>query len=144
VHDLAPRLGVTLVPVAFDRPDAFDRAMAALREARADALNVLGSSLTNGFSKQIAARAAKLGLPAMFANARGTDAGGLISYGTDPTENYARAAVYVHKILSGAKPADLPVELPTRFRLTLNLKTSKALGIVVPRIILLRAETVIE
>jgi len=141
---VAPGLGVTLIPVPFDRPDEFESAFAAIGAARPDALNVLGSSLTNGFRKRIAARALKMRLPVLFSNAQGAAAGGLISYGAEPTENYRRAAAYVDKILKGAKPADLPVERPTQFYLTLNLRTAKALDIAIPRTVLLRAERVIE
>ena len=83
-------------------------------------------------------------LPTIFGSARSVEAGGLMSYNRDTTELYYRAATYVDKILKGAKPADLPVEQPTKFYLTVNLKTAKALGITIPPSILLRATKVIE
>jgi putative ABC transport system substrate-binding protein len=141
---IAPKLGVTILPVAFAKPADFDRAFAEIRGQRADALDVLGWSLINAFRKRIAARALANNLPTIYSNPRHLAAGGLMSYGASVTDMYRRAATYVDKILKGARPAELPVERPTKFILTINLKTAKALGIEVPRAILLRADEVIE
>jgi len=88
--------------------------------------------------------AAKSRLPAMYAFRFYVKAGGLISYGVDLSENYRRAAAFVDKILRGAKPADLPIEQPTRFELVINLKTAKALGLTIPPSLLARADQVID
>ncbi len=144
LKSVAPGLGIELVPIVFDRPDQFEPTFAAIRAARPDALNVLGWSLINAFRGRIAVRALEMRLPTMMTNRRSVVAGGLLSYGAHTVDLYRRAATYVDKILKGANPADLPVEQPTRFYLTVNLKTAKALGISVPRAILLRADEVIE
>lgn len=94
--------------------------------------------------KQIAKAAIKNRLPTIHSTARNVAVGGLMSYGANSVALYRRAVTYVDKILKGAKPADLPVEQPTKFDLVINLKTAKALGIMFPRSILLRADRVIE
>jgi putative ABC transport system substrate-binding protein len=96
------------------------------------------------YRRQIAAFALENGVPTIGTSVRNAEAGYLMSYGANLRNMYRRAATYVDKILKGAKPADLPVEQPTRFYLTLNLKTARALGITFPRSILLRADKVIE
>ena len=141
---VAPRLGVTLIPVLLTNPDDFDRAFAEILRERADAVNVLGYQKGRGFKRRFAAFARKNRLPSIHTNPRHVAAGALMSYGVNNRDMYRRAATFVDKILKGAKPADLPVEQPTRFYLTLNLKTAKALGITFPRSILLRADKVIE
>ncbi len=141
---IAPKLGVTILPVVFAKPDDFDRAFAEIRTARPDALNVLGWSLINAFRKRIAARALENNLPTIYSNPRHISAGGLMAYGVDLLDMYRRAATYVDKILKGANPAEMPVELPTKFEFVINLKTAKALGITFPPSILLRADRVIE
>ncbi len=139
----APGLGVTLVPIVFAKPN-IDSAFDALRRERPDALNVLGWGLVSRHRKRIAEFAPKNRLPTMQTGARGVASGGLMSYGSARNDMYHRAATYIDKILKGTKPADLPVEQPTRFYLTVNLKTAKGLGITIPPSILLRATEVIE
>ena len=141
---VAPQLGLTLLPVAFAKGADFDRAFAEIATLRADALNVLGWSLINSFRKRIGKRALEYRLPTMYSNPRSVTAGGLLSYGASVPDMYRRAAAYVDKILKGAKPAALPVAQPTKFELVVNLKTARALGITLPRSILLRADKVIE
>jgi putative ABC transport system substrate-binding protein len=136
-------LGVKLIPIEFVKPH-IDRAFDAVRRERPDALAVLGWGLTIPHTKRIAEFALENRLPTVFTSGRFVVAGGLISYGVNSLDMYRRAATYVHKILNGAKPAELPVEQPTRFVLTINLKTAKALGITFPQSILYQAAKVIE
>ncbi len=141
---VAPTLGVTLLPVAFSKPGDFDHALAVIQRERPDAVNVLGYSLVAAYRRQIVEFLLKNRLPSVHANHSWVVAGGLMSYGTSLLDLYRRSATYVDKILKGAKPADLPVEQPTRFYLTLNLKTAKALGITFPPELLYRADKVIR
>ncbi len=141
---VAPRFGMTVLPVDFARPADFDRVISTIESERPDALNVLGWSLLAAFRKRITDLALNNRLPTVFTGERSILVGGLMSYGARLPDLYRRAATFVDKILKGAKPADLPVEQPTRFYLTVNLKTAKALGITFPPSILLRADRVIE
>jgi len=125
-------------------PEDLPRAFEHLRRKRPGALNVLGYSLTTSFRNQIAAFARENGLPTIGTGLRNVEGGYLLSYGTNLRDLYRRTATYVDKILKGAKPADIPVEQPTRFYLGVNLKTAKVLGVSIPSSILLRADTVIE
>ena len=143
LQSVAPRFGVKLVPIVFAKPNV-EGAFDAMRRERPDALNILGWGLTSPYRKRIAKFGLKNRLPTMRTSPRSVVAGALMSYGVDSLDLYRRAATYVHNILKGAKPADLPVEQPTKFYLTLNLKTAKALAITFPRSILLRADRVIE
>ncbi len=138
------RLGSTIVAVEFKEPGALERAFAVLKQMRADALMHLPSSEIATYRIQIAAFALENRLPTIFAVPRSVEPGGLMSYSTSITDLYRRAATLVDKILKGAKPADLPVELPKKFDLAINLKTAKTLGITFPRSILIRADKVIE
>ena len=111
---------------------------------RAGALIVLGDPFFRAHARQIAELAAKNRLPTMFGPPEFVEAGGLMSYGQNPAEQFRRAATYVDMILKGAKPADLPVEQPTKLELVINLRTAKALKIEIPRELALRVDRVIE
>jgi putative ABC transport system substrate-binding protein len=115
-----------------------------MTKARADALVVLGSPMLLNERRRLADLAAKNRLPAVYYSRVYVDAGGLMSYGSDFPALLRRAATYVDKILKGAKPADLPVEQPTKFELVINLKTAKALGLTIPQSVLGRADEVIQ
>jgi len=137
-------LGVQLQPVALRDGADFDRAFATMARDRADALLVLPSPVLFGSRRRIVELAAARKLPSMTNAREYVDAGGLFSYGASIADLYRRGARYVEKVLKGAKPADLPVEQPTRFELVINMKTASALGLAIPRSVLLRADEVIE
>jgi putative ABC transport system substrate-binding protein len=141
VQEAAQTLGVALLPVQVINADGIDGAFAAMTREHADALFVPDDPV---FSLPVAELAVSNKLPAIFQSRRLVDAGGLMSYGTNLNDLYRQVAVYVDKILKGAKPADLPVEQPTKFELVINLKTAKALGLAVPPSLLARADEVIE
>jgi putative ABC transport system substrate-binding protein len=140
----ARALGVRLQVVEARGPEDFDRAFSEMTRARAGALTVLTSSMLFGERRRLVDLAAKNRLPAVYPWREGVDAGGLMAYGPDLADLLRRAATYVDKILKGAKPADLPVEQPTKFELVINLKTAKALGLTIPPSVLARAEEVIQ
>jgi putative ABC transport system substrate-binding protein len=143
-REAAAALGAEIVPVEIRAPGEIDNAFAAIKGAGADALVVLADPLFTAEARPIADFAVKQKLPAMVAFREQVIAGGLMSYGPDLKDSYRRAAVYVDKILKGAKPADLPIEQPTKVELVINLKTAKALGLTVPQSLLARADEVIE
>lgn len=124
--------------------DEIEAAFSAAHNARAGALVVFNSALLDLQAGRIAALAAKARLPAIYGLRSYVEAGGLMAYGPDLVENWRRAALYVDKILRGAKPADLPVEQPTKFELVIDLKTAKAIGLKIPQSLLLRADEVIQ
>jgi putative ABC transport system substrate-binding protein len=143
--DVAARaLGVRLQFVEAQGPDDFDRAFSDMTRARAGALTLLQSVMFNTERRRLVDLAAKNRLPAVYPSREGVDAGGLMSYGPNLADLLRRAAAYVDKILKGAKPADLPVEQPTKFELVINLKTAKALGLTIPPSLLQRADEVIQ
>ena len=140
----ARTLGVQLQSLEVRGPDDFGRAFEAATKGRAGALITVEDPLTTSHRIPIADFAAKRRLPTMHGVREFVDAGGLMSYGTNLADLYRRAATYVDKILKGAKPADLPVEQPTKFELVLNMKTAKALALTFPPSILIRADQVIQ
>jgi ABC-type uncharacterized transport system substrate-binding protein len=122
-----------------------DGAFRTAKEAQVGALVVISGALLDREAHQIVEQAAKHRLPAMYAfRSFYMSAGGLVSYGVDLVDIWRRAAVFVDKILKGAKPSDLPVEQPTKFELVVNLRTAKALGLTIPQTVLLRADHIIE
>jgi putative ABC transport system substrate-binding protein len=149
MHNLtvaAQALGVQLHIVEVRHAEELDTAFAALAQARAGALLVVDDALVLSASLggRIAALAAMSRLPAMYGWREFVDAGGLMSYGPSFRDTGRRATTYVHKILQGAKPSELPVEQPTKFELVLNLKTAQALGVTMPPSLLLLADEVIQ
>ena len=143
VRTAAQTLGVTLVPAEFT-PHQYTHAFTLISRARAGALFVGPNPATYNDRALIVDFATRTRLPSIFANRESVEAGGLMSYGVSNRDNFRRAATYVDKILKGAKPADLPVEQPTKFELVINLKTAKALGLTVPQSLLQRADEVIQ
>jgi putative ABC transport system substrate-binding protein len=141
----AKRLGVALPVLEFKRtPYDYDSAFAESVRAKAEALLVLTSGFFVPARRQIPDLALKHRLPSMFGNAVWADAGGLLSYAPNFSDFYRRAAEQVSLILKGAKPADMPVEQPTKFELVVNMKTAKALGLTIPQPFLMRVDRVIE
>jgi putative ABC transport system substrate-binding protein len=145
IKEVAARsVGVQLQLLEARGANEFDRAFAAMAQERAGALLVMADS-TFGFHRtRLRDLAAKGRLPAMYGLREHPEVGGLMSYGADNRDNFRRAATYVDKILKGTKPADLPVEQPTKFEFVINLKTAKALGLTIPQSLLQRADEIIQ
>jgi len=137
-------LGVTLRSQGVYDIDTFDSAFTAIARDRPDALLTLVDPFTMSQRRRIVEFAAQHHLPEMYEQREFVEAGGLIAYGPNAADAERRAAVFVDKILKGAKPADLPVEQPTRFELVVNLKTAKALGLTIPQSVLIRADEIIR
>ena len=144
VQAVAPKLGISIVECSAASAAEIDAAFARMVKEKAGAVIVAGDGFFLQQRRQIAALAATHRLPSLSAYATLTDAGGLMSYGVDSVDNFRRLATHVSKILNGAKPADLPVEQPTRIELVINGKTAKALGLKIPQSLLSSAERVIE
>ena len=140
----AQALGLRLQSLEVRSSNDFDSTFEAALRERARALIASPEPLINTHLKRIVEFAAKNRLPAMYAGPEVVDAGGLMSYSPDYTYQYRRAATYVDKILKGAKPADLPVEQPTKFELIINLKAAKQIGLTIPPNVLARADKVIK
>jgi putative ABC transport system substrate-binding protein len=140
----ARALGVRLQVVEARGPADFDRAFSDMTRARADALTVLPSVMFITERRRLVDLAAKNRLPAVYPSREYVDVGGLMAYGPHVADLFRHAATYVDKILKGAKPADLPVEQPTKFELVINLKAAKALGLTIPQSLLGRADEVIQ
>jgi len=140
----AQTLGVAVRSATVQSPDDFAPLFVTLARERPEALLVLADTVTVANRQRTIEFATKNRVPAIYEARLFADAGGLMSYGVDFSDYYRHAAVYVDKILKGAKPADLPVEQPTKFELVINLKTAKALGLTIPPSLPLRADQVIE
>jgi putative ABC transport system substrate-binding protein len=138
------KLGIEVRSLEVRGPDDFDSAFEAVRGLRPDALITVEDPLTADHRTRIAEFANRQQLPSLHGIREFVVAGGLISYGANLADLFRRAAYYVDKILSGAKPADLPVQQPTKFEMVINLKTAKALGLTMPTTLLARADEVIE
>ena len=140
----AEALGVTIQRVGVQDPNDFERAFSAMSGQAADALLVTLDTFTAFHQRRILEFAAKYRFPAMYERIDFVEAGGLMTYGPSLSEIFRRAAVYVDKILKGTKPANLPVEQPTKFEFVINLKTAKQIGLTVPPNVLVRADRVIR
>ena len=137
-------LGMNILVFEARTAEGIDDAFEAMAKERMQALIVLPGPLLFSAHKQLVARAARHRLPVVHSQREYVDAGGLASYGVNLSDNFARAALFVDKILRGARPADLPVEQPTKFELLVNLRAAKTLGLTVPSSLLLRADSVIR
>ena len=143
-ENAARQRGWKLVPLDVRDAGEIERAFKTATDARAGAVLVFPGGLADANARRIVELASRSRLPTMYAFRFYVEAGGLISYGPDLIENNRRSAIFVDKILKGAKPADLPVEQPTKFELVINLKTAKALGLTIPQSVLGRADQVIQ
>jgi putative tryptophan/tyrosine transport system substrate-binding protein len=141
---VAPTLRVSLQSLEVRDPNELERAFDSMIRERADGLIVLSDTFATFYRSRLAELAAKHRLPTVYGHSQYIEAGGLMSYGPSLSDVYRRAASYLDKILKGAKPADLPVEQPTKFELVINLKTARALGLDIPPTLLARADEVIE
>ena len=141
---MAPSFGVELTPIVVRDTGEIEPAVAAFARSPDDGLIVTIGTLTDAHRDVIGKLAARHRLPAVYPFPFFVRSGGLISYGTDITDLYRRAAGYVDRILKGEKPADLPVQQPTKIQLAINIKAAKALGLDVPPTLLARADEVIE
>jgi len=144
LQNAARALELTLRPWEVRATDGFEKVFATLNKERPDGLYVLSGPLMNANQKRIADLALKSRLPSVYGNIEFVEAGGLMSYGADRAASYRRVAYYVDKILKGAKPADLPVEQPTKFEFIVNLKTAKQIGLTIPPNVLARADKLIK
>ncbi len=140
----ARALKLVIQPWEVRAADGFDRVLAALNKERPDGLYVPPGPLMRANEKRITSFALKSRLPSMYQSREAVEAGGLMSYGAELFDSYRRVAWYVDRILKGAKPADLPVEQPTKFELVINLKTAKQIGLTIPQSMLYRADKVIK
>jgi putative ABC transport system substrate-binding protein len=144
IQAVAPSLGVDVTPVNVRDPEAIERDITAFARVPNGGLIVTGSALAAAHRHPVTKFAAQHKLPSVYNRRMFVEAGGLISYGTNFLDQFRRAASYVDRILKGEKPADLPVQAPTRYELVVNLKIAKALGLAVPDPVLARADEVIE
>ena len=140
----AEALGIKLESRAVSNADEFTRAFSDMSRKRPDGLITIMDSLTSSYNKIIADWALQARLPTMFGYAAAAEAGGLMSYAPRTPDLFRRAAYYVDRILKGTKPADLPVEQPTKFEFVINLKTAEQIGLTIPQSVLFRADKVIK
>ena len=143
-QDVAPKLGITIESIGVRDLINFDSAFARIENGRIDALLTLVDPFTSQHRQRIVEFAAHRRLPAIYESREFVEVGGLISYGPNLVAIEQRAAEYVDKVFKGAKPADLPVEQPTKFEMLVNMKTAKALGLSIPQSVMLRADQLIE
>jgi putative ABC transport system substrate-binding protein len=144
VEAAGPALGLRIQPVAVRSATEYESAFSAIVRERAGGVLVLSTPLFIAGAKPLAELAMTHKLPSLFGPRHHVEAGGLMSYSPDRADLWRRGAIYVDKILKGAKPADLPVQQPTKFELVINLKTAKALGLTLPPSFLARADQVIQ
>jgi len=144
LEETCKKLGITAVPAEVRTPDDLNGAYRAIADARVEAIVVLVDGMFFQERERMAALAAELRLPAVYGFRTHVDAGGLVSYGVSRLENYRRSAYFIRKILDGTKPADLPVEQPTRVELSINVRTAKALNLVLSPTLLAQADEVVE
>ena len=144
IETAAGPLGLSILRSGVGSADGFEGAFQTLSRAKAQAVLVLADAFMNFHRKTITALADRHHVPGMYGFREFVDAGGLMSYGANLKDEFRRAGGYVAKILKGAKPADLPIEQPTKFELIINLKTAKALGLTIPPSLLGRAHEVIH
>ncbi len=144
VESAARKLGVTFQSVEVRGRNEFEGAFAAMVRERANGVVVAADPVLLGPRSQVVLLAARSRLPAVYVQREFAEAGGLMSYGPNIADQFRRAAIYVDKILKGAKPGDLPVEQATKFELVINLKTAKALGLTIPQSLLQRADEIIQ
>ena len=144
VQAAAAPLGLTVQSWSMKSTDDFEKGLNALGKQQPDGLYVTGGPLLRAKQTHIAGFALKSRLPSVYENKEAVDAGGLLSYAPDWADQNRRMAIFVDKILKGAKPADLPVERPTKFELVINLKTAKQIGLTIPPNVLARADRVIR
>jgi putative ABC transport system substrate-binding protein len=144
VEVAAQTIGLQLQVEDIRGPNDLEKAFSAITKGRAGAVLGLTNPTFNILRSRITELAVKSRLPTMYGDRAFVDSGGLISYGPDVLDSFRRAAVFVHKILKGAKPADLPVEQPMKFELVINLKTAKQIGVTIPQSVLYRADKVIK
>ena len=144
LQELAPLLRITLVSFEVKKPDDFKSALTMMNKARVAASIVMGDPMFSAYRTQLLHNITNSRMPAIWAMREYVLAGGLMSYGADFDDLFRRAAIYVEKILKGAKPAELPVEQPTKFEFVVNLKAAKQIGLTIPPHVLARADRVIR
>jgi putative tryptophan/tyrosine transport system substrate-binding protein len=137
-------LGLHWHDAAVRGPGELAGAFDVIVSAKSNGLLTVEDSMLGSYRSRIVASAARARLPAIYAFRQFVDAGGLMSYGPNVPDSFRRSAVYVDKVLKGARPADLPIEQPTRFELVINLKTAKALGLTIPQTLMQRADQLID